>query len=123
MNQSFSLDSLAKNYEEDLRYLIYQTSSSDYESLIDSFYILTDLFCLIQKLERLESCQVNVLSPTEITNPEVLEQLHIEASDKRRVRDFLRYVESSKGKKFEQLINKRIEQCQSGSETDYSRSH
>ena len=112
MNQSLSLNRLARDYEEDLRYLIYQASSRDYESLIDSFFILADLFCLIQKLEKLESCQVNVTSPTAIANPAVLEQLQLEPADKRKVRDFLHYVENSKGTKFEQLINTRIEQCQ-----------
>jgi hypothetical protein len=115
MNQSTSLNKLVRDYEEDLCYLIYQVSSRDYESLMDSFYILTDLFCLIQELERLESCRVEVMSPIAITNPTVLEKLNIEPGDKRKVREFLRYVESNKGANFEQLINSRIEQNQSQS--------
>ena len=110
MSQPQSLDELARDYEEDLRYLIYQVSSKDYESLINSFYILTDLFCLIQKLEKLEQCRVNVPSPTDITNPTVLEQLHIDPAEKRKVREFLRYIENNKGTNFEQLISDRMKE-------------
>jgi hypothetical protein len=119
MTQAPSLDQLAKDYEEDLRYLIYQVTSKDFESLINSFYILTDLFCLIKKLERLENNNVDVLPPTSISDPAVLEQLNIELAERRKVRDFLQYVETKKGMNFEQLINTRMRDYDCNSETIY----
>jgi hypothetical protein len=48
MNQALNLDMLAKNYEEDLLYLLYQASSEDYETLMNSYLVLVDLFCMIK---------------------------------------------------------------------------
>ena|SRR5437762_2110159 len=114
MSQTPNLSGLAKEYEEDLRYLIYQLSSGDYESAIDSFFILTDLFCLIQRLEKLEQCQVNVLPPASIMNPETLEKLNVDPAEKRKVRDFLQYIERNKGINFEQLISAHMKDRECG---------
>ncbi len=104
MSQTLSIDELASNYEDDFRYLIYRISSGEYGSLLNSFYILSDLFCLIKRLEKLERCRVNVPPPTEISNPAVLSRLRVDPAEKRSLRDFLSYIERSKGKKFEELI-------------------
>lgn len=112
MSRALDINTLAQDYEDDFRYCIHRVTSGDYESVIDSFFLLTDLFCLIQRLEELEKCYVNIPPPTAIANPTKLEQrLLLEPAEKRKLRDFLTYVERKKGASFEQLVAARMKDC------------
>ncbi|MEW6731841.1 MAG: hypothetical protein AB1489_10980 [Acidobacteriota bacterium] len=108
MSQTLNLETLIENYQDDYRYLIYQVSARDYESVINSFLVLSELFCLIQRLEKLENCWVDVPPPTLLADPAIIEKFHIEPNERHHLHDFLNYIEYKKGISFEQLVSQHM---------------
>ena len=107
MLQQDEFDRFIENYNADYLYLLTRASRGEYNCLISSFIVLKDLYEVILKLHDTLQLDFRIV-PYPLSfraSDELLNSFGFDSEHIRNIYGFLKFVEQSLGKEFEQVID------------------